>query len=73
MDLSNHLPKWVDRTVAHVVPGFKGRVKKKTRGKKYHEYSIPAQIIAEHQALHLQGNLCIFLTQTLSDGLVWKH
>lgn len=60
------------RTAANIVPGCKWRVKI-SRGKKHHEYSIPAQIIAEHEALHLEGNLGIFLTQTLSDELVWKH
>lgn len=29
----------------------------KSRGEKGHKYSIPSQILAEHQALHLQGNL----------------
>lgn len=65
-------PNEFHRTAVNIVPGFKWRGKK-SRGKKHNEYSIPVQIIAEHQALHLQGNLCIFLTQTLSDGLAWEH
>lgn len=29
----------------------------KSRGEKDHKYNIPSQILAEHQPLHLQGNL----------------